>query len=187
MYTQVQKTELMKATRQLRTAMGLTQTAFAQRVGKTLPTIQRYETLAQPRGEVLVKLMKLADEHGHADLAELFQDALSTELGYRVPRLAAAKSIEVLPGEEADFDALRTILRGGKFYAGTLEEWRKISQPVKERNVGKDYRAIRDSALVLEVWRRVGEGQSDHDIALALGISDDSVQNIRTAQPKEKP
>jgi hypothetical protein len=75
--------------------------------------------------------MQVADANGHADLAKLFQDALSAELGYRVPRLGVTTTVDVSPDEVADVGALLTILRGGKFYAPVLERMAK-DQPAGE-------------------------------------------------------
>jgi hypothetical protein len=68
--------KIMQAIRNLREHMDLTQTEFAGQVfKKTLPTQQRYETVKPPIGKYLAVLVKVARDHGRADLAEIFKTA----------------------------------------------------------------------------------------------------------------
>jgi len=75
--------KLMASIRSLRTALKLTQTEFGKLFGKSLPTIQRWETLRPPGGWALIRLLDLAKRHA-ADpqcdaLAKVFRDALASE------------------------------------------------------------------------------------------------------------
>ncbi len=68
------------AVRELRSALGLNQTDFGTLIGKSLPTIQRYESDSAPKGDVLTFLLDLAHSKGLTDIAGVFQDARSREL-----------------------------------------------------------------------------------------------------------
>ncbi len=63
-----------------RSRLGLSQTEFGRLIGKSLPTVQRYENLVPPRGRVLTDLAELASRRGAADLARIFRQALSDEI-----------------------------------------------------------------------------------------------------------
>lgn len=71
----------MNAVRSLRNALELSQTDFGIKLGKSLPTIQRWETLRPPTGEALVAIATLAEEKGHEQLKKVFLDALVAEMG----------------------------------------------------------------------------------------------------------
>ncbi|MBS1830568.1 MAG: hypothetical protein JST93_35025 [Acidobacteria bacterium] len=60
----------------------LTQTEFGRLLGKSLNTIQRYETLVAPKGRALAELAALASRHGRKELELLFTGALNEELGH---------------------------------------------------------------------------------------------------------
>jgi hypothetical protein len=54
---------------------------FAKRMGWHIVTLGRYETTRPPKGRALADLEKVAGEHGHSDLAAIFQRHLIDELG----------------------------------------------------------------------------------------------------------
>ena len=58
----------------------ISQTEFGRVVGKSLNTIQRYETLVPPKGAVLLRLAGVATEHGQPDLAKKFRNAFDREM-----------------------------------------------------------------------------------------------------------
>jgi transcriptional regulator with XRE-family HTH domain len=72
---------VMDTVRKMRSAMHLTQTDFANRLGKSLATVVRYERLRPPKGRTLVKLQELAETKGLSHFAEIFRAALAEELG----------------------------------------------------------------------------------------------------------
>jgi transcriptional regulator with XRE-family HTH domain len=80
---------VMDAVRSLRTALGMTQTDFGGALGKSLPTIQRWETLRPPRGAALMDLYHLAGRNQDpkkpdarlVEIAGIFKKALSAEFG----------------------------------------------------------------------------------------------------------
>ena len=80
-------------------------------------------------------------------------------------------------------NAVITALRGGKFYAPVRDKLRRILKPVKERNRDKDARAIAHMGLVQDIKRRIADRQSNEEIAAALKVPTELVQNLRF--PKE--
>lgn len=72
---------VMAAVRELRHRLGQNQEEFGTQIDKRLSTIYRYETVYSPTGQSLVKLVKLAREHRHMDLAAIFQKALTEQFG----------------------------------------------------------------------------------------------------------
>lgn len=69
----------------------LSQTEFGRLIGKSLNTIQRYESLVAPKGAALIDLRELAKEHGQGYLAQVFDEAATSEIGQSVrsSRIAA--------------------------------------------------------------------------------------------------
>ncbi len=67
--------DVRKAVRELRTAFGQTQTEFAGTVGRSLPTIQRWETLVEPKGNALLRLAKIAQDSRQPQLTQTFRKA----------------------------------------------------------------------------------------------------------------
>jgi transcriptional regulator with XRE-family HTH domain len=84
-------TDLRKTVKDFRHALGKTQTEFGRLIGKSLPTVQRYESLAPPRGGVLFQLEEIAREHHLSEYAFAFQCALAEELGWPAPKRRIAK------------------------------------------------------------------------------------------------
>lgn len=70
----------MDAVRSLREEMSLTQAQFATRVGKSVSTVFRYETIRPPSGTVLAALRALAMTIGRHDLGKIFERAYEVEL-----------------------------------------------------------------------------------------------------------
>lgn len=77
----MEKEDLKDAVRQLREALGLTQTRFADELGRGMSTVQRWEKVVPPRGKALADLYKLALNRGLNTLASAFHQALILELG----------------------------------------------------------------------------------------------------------
>ena len=72
---------LRRSAKELRTRLNLTQAAFAERIGRTIPSILRYETQVAPRGSALVCYAEIAIASQFDDLAALFSDAFLQENG----------------------------------------------------------------------------------------------------------
>lgn len=71
------------AVKKLRAALGLTQPAFAKRVGLSVRAIANYEKDREPGGEVLRRFASLAARHSLASLAQIFSDAFAEEIQWR--------------------------------------------------------------------------------------------------------
>lgn len=77
--------DLKSAVKELRTKLGLSQTEFGRLIGKSIATIQRYETLVPPQGKVLSDLSTLAFLNGESRLAQVFTEALRVQMAGRIP------------------------------------------------------------------------------------------------------
>jgi len=73
--------DLSRGVKSLREALQQTQQQFAQTLGTAITTIARYETGRAPRGRSLAKLAGVADQNNLPQLAEVFRNALTQELG----------------------------------------------------------------------------------------------------------
>lgn len=87
---------LRRATKDLRVRLNLTQAAFGDKIGKTVPTILRYETQVSPKGQALIPYAELAITNKFFDLAEIFRTAILKDNGPALERvmnwnLSAAK------------------------------------------------------------------------------------------------
>ncbi len=172
---------VLAAVKELRERLGDTQQAFASRLGVSISAVTNYERNRIPTGRSLVKLMQTADAYGYSDLAMVFQDELSEELGFRVPRLIGSDTAEILPEEQPLIDAVLTVSRGGKRWAKVRSELERVLKPVMEVNTSKNARAIRDVGWLQELHRRIAAGESDEKIALAMRTTTEQVQSLRTA------
>jgi transcriptional regulator with XRE-family HTH domain len=75
-----QKDPVSEAVRDLRTALGESQQAFAYRMKTAIRTIARYETVRPPKGKALAEFARVADETGSGRTAKVFREALMAEL-----------------------------------------------------------------------------------------------------------
>ena len=82
----------------LREQLGESQTVFGKRLGVSVVTIGRYETRQPPVGDVLMQLVREADNAGLPNLAELFRRSYEKELEGRSPSARAIKAIRVKNG-----------------------------------------------------------------------------------------
>lgn len=82
----------------LREHLGESQTVFGKRLGVSVVTIGRYETRQPPVGDVLMQLVREADNASLPDLAELFRRNYERELEGRSPSARAIKAIRVKNG-----------------------------------------------------------------------------------------
>jgi DNA-binding transcriptional regulator YiaG len=55
--------QIMNSVRAMRTETGLSQSDFGRLLGKSLPTIQRWETIRPPRGRALAELLDLSKKY----------------------------------------------------------------------------------------------------------------------------
>lgn len=78
---------LRAAVRDLRARTGLTQTKFADAIGKSYPQLRSYENEKAPQGEALAAFAILSRERNFDDLAEIFRSAMIEDLGPSVVRV----------------------------------------------------------------------------------------------------
>ena len=64
---------------ELRRRLGETQESLARRLNVSLQTVALWETKRPPQGIVLALLSRLAEQHQHADLAQIFLGAVENE------------------------------------------------------------------------------------------------------------
>ena len=181
-----EKSPISEAVRKLRNALSETQQQFATRLNLAISTVVRYELSRPPRGETLVQLMKIADEHGFRDLAEVFQSALSKEIGYEIPRIGVTSSFEILPGELEDFQALSEILRFNTL-AAARERWKEISEPIKQAGRGKEMRFLATAGLLSQIRKKTASGQTAEEISTALGVEKELVSIVQATFSAKNP
>jgi DNA-binding transcriptional regulator YiaG len=171
---------LRAAVSELRNRMGLSQTQFGLRLGKALPTIQRWETLRPPKGPALVQLMTLAAGINETSIAEVFRTALSEELAYTVsaPKPGTDPMFSVEPGEQAEFDVLAAVLRSPAL-AKERKRWEKLSAPLK--------RQLAEAKFLRDRNEKIWEGKDLDGIrkdvdsrGIAIGSTTiDSIESLR--------
>ena len=106
------------AVKKLRAALGLTQPAFAKRVGLSVRAIANYEKDREPGGEVLRRFGSLAARHELDSLAKIFYDAFAKEIQGRT---------NPGTGEETAYtQAILLLLRNRSVGSG----WRQVSTEV---------------------------------------------------------
>ena len=70
----------IEATRELRKHLGVSQQAFANRLGLSIRAVANYESDRTPTGRVLVALSRAAFEQGRMDLHQVFAEAVVAEI-----------------------------------------------------------------------------------------------------------
>ena len=145
--------DLRPAVRSLRLALKKTQTEFGALIGKTLPTVQRYENLVPPKGSVLTRLANVAHENGLEDYARLFRLALAAEMGQQLGGPA-----KVIPTIEFRNDEERL------WAAATLLSMRlpEFAEQAKEAK-----KALRTAYKLVKT--RIDQGQSQVDQVIEFG------------------
>ena len=111
--------ELSKAVRDLRTAMGLTQQEFANRVQTAIRTITRWEHNQPPHGRALVQLAQIAEARELKPIAAKFVQALECELAS--PHARGRTGTERLAGRLADRVSVRP---------RRMEHWQEIAKAI---------------------------------------------------------
>jgi transcriptional regulator with XRE-family HTH domain len=167
------RSDLAEAVAQLRSALGDTQQQFAARLGTAITTIARYETIRPPQGAALAQFINLARASGQPELADIFQGALSAQLGYDVVPLPPAETgLPSVPGEAREIEFLKMILRGATIGFPELvkmrDRWYKLRQPLEAKNTKRDADMAAMTGLFIEVKNRILRGESDEAIIAAL-------------------
>jgi len=86
------------ASKELRTRLGMSQSAFGRQIGRTLNTVLRYESQVEPRGEALLPYAALAIRCGYNDLAEVFRTAIIEDFGSELEQVMAWQTGEPTSG-----------------------------------------------------------------------------------------
>jgi transcriptional regulator with XRE-family HTH domain len=86
------------AAKELRRRLGLSQSAFGRRIGRTLNTVLRYESQIEPRGEALLPYAALSIYCNYWDLAEVFRSALLNDFGADLELVVSWKQGEAASG-----------------------------------------------------------------------------------------
>lgn len=159
--------ELTEVVRKLRLALRDTQQAFAQRLRLAISTVVRYESTRPPSGRALVQLEQLAREHGFANFATIFRQALLEELGETPPKLKPV--IQVNPDEEEHVMALLRIIRTPAQYRNEYDVWKRISKAAQDFKNELKSLAV-DVSLGQAVTKLQAEGKSPEEIAKLLGV-----------------
>ena len=112
--TKKTKDPLCDAVRNLRTALGESQQAFAYRMKTAIRTIARYETSTAPKGKALAELFWVAADTGNAELANVFRGALVGEIGVvgKFTQLGALAS-RTVPGIHSDLAVMLNDFKNG--------------------------------------------------------------------------
>lgn len=143
---------LIAAVRKLRTAVGDTQPQFAERLGLALPTVVRYEHSRRPRGKVVADMEQIAVANGLDDLASLFRNALSDELGPPAGDLRG-RHVHVKNEEERDLvDALLYAVR----LESLDEQNAKIAKAIRRvlKPIVEQHRRNRETDEALDAQRK---------------------------------
>jgi transcriptional regulator with XRE-family HTH domain len=163
------------AVKKLREHVGESQQAFATRLGMSIRAIANYEKDREPTGRALVQLMKLADESGRPDLARVFQEVISKQLGHAVPRFASSsKEQELLPGEADEIMILLEVMRAPG-YKKLKASWIEMTAKIRESHARSDASAIAITGLNTEIRRLMAAGKSNEDITRELSAHDASL------------
>ncbi len=162
-----------QAVRSLRESFGDTQQHFAGRLNMAISTVVRYELTRPPKGEVLVRFMNLADANGRTDLAEIFRQTISRELGYEVPIPARGESgLPYTPSEMQEHESLSLILRlaqsGVPKYVKLRDRWYNLRQSIVDDQTKGDLIRSAGAGFLLDLYRRLDAGQSEDEIVSAF-------------------
>jgi transcriptional regulator with XRE-family HTH domain len=81
LYNIVMKPNTCESVKSLRHSLGLSQQAFATKLGLSIRAVVNYEKDRAPSAKALARLEKLATDNEEPALARIFRDALGKELG----------------------------------------------------------------------------------------------------------
>lgn len=132
--------------------LGLSQSAFGRRIGRTLNTVLRYESQTQPRGGALLPYAALAIQCGYFDLAEIFRAAIIEDLGADLEQVIFWRPGHASSGMHIPQDMRRLVEAFMEFMSA------KSLQPAEElaRNSLKQLLLNEYSVLGLQSRRRSG-------------------------------
>jgi transcriptional regulator with XRE-family HTH domain len=190
--------DLRGAVRGLRAAMGKTQTEFGTMLGKSLPTIQRYESLVPPKGKILIDLERLARDARFDEYAQIFREAVRVELGVELPATTPipvalpfprVAGINVpgphTPEQQLTHDTLQVLMDEATWLSPNGDEARKEMQVVNRalrrvrlqlEDAGQGNQPLADR--VAAVLRHRRDGLRPSQIAKKMHISTEEVESL---------
>ena len=133
--------ELRRATKDFRLSIRdedgnpISQTEFGRLLGKSLNTVQRYETLVPPTGKVLAKLARLAGERQQTAFAEIFAKALADEIGplYEPTLIHERKELVAQSEREWLFMSIAQILARDPEFVDLWPQFISLTKPIQDR------------------------------------------------------
>src|SRR5579884_1076946 len=162
--------EVTRAVRHVRDALGLTQQEFASRLGMAISSVVRYELSRPPKGKVLARFRRFAQEHGLDEYADVFRHALAIELDMKVRELTPTRrrvSAEITcnnSDEEYWVHALLTVLRRPE-HAAKAQVVRKELQELHDETAHAVYLGERSIDAEHAIRRLLDRGESPEQIA----------------------
>lgn len=141
-----------RAPKELRLRLGLSQTAFGRRIGRTLNTVLRHESQIEPKGEALLPYAALAIQCGYTDLAEIFRAAIIEDFGHDLEQIMSWQPDQTSSGMRISPDMRPLVEAFLEFMSA------KNVQPAEElaRNSLKQLLLNEYSALGLRARRKSG-------------------------------
>jgi transcriptional regulator with XRE-family HTH domain len=171
------KMKLTDAVKALRSALGDTQHAFANRMKTAIRTVARWETIRPPSGVSLAQLEGLAATNGLEDLAAVFRAAIADELGSW--DTSEFKSIGIAPRTESEklwVAAVLITLRNSEFVKNRVKLISSLREPAKAciRIVERHHSANR---VTREADRLLDMGVEPGVIANDLKVPEEDIRN----------
>jgi transcriptional regulator with XRE-family HTH domain len=171
MSSQQSHTPLQGAVRQLRKGLGETQEKFAHRLGTAVRTIARYEGERPPTGLVLEQLKQLANAYNLPEVASVFQEAITRELGQdHIQSVGEFYSITLTKPEEIKpVRALVEALRNPQYCQIAARAIRDLAPVIEDiqKPIDRTRRALRQGEAMLAAHRA---GKTDRQIAEFFGV-----------------
>ncbi len=85
-----QQRKVAEAIKEVRSHLNESQQEFSNRLGVTLSTVARYESVKPPKGPILVRIAEIARASGRDDLADILRQAEETQSTSRISPIAGA-------------------------------------------------------------------------------------------------
>src|SRR5690242_16724875 len=173
----VDKKKLSDAVKALRSALGDTQHAFANRMNTAIRTVARWETTRAPSGGSLAQLEHLAAKQGFEDLAGIFRAAIAAELGSW--DTSEFKSIGIEPRTESEklwVAAVLMTLRNSEFVENRVRVLSNLREPA-EACIKVLERGRRANRINREADRLLGMGVDPAAISKDLGVPEGDVRS----------
>jgi transcriptional regulator with XRE-family HTH domain len=158
-----------KAVRELRSRLGDSQHAFANRLGLTVRAIAFYEKDRVPSGNVLRLLAKVSEQQGFSDLATVFRGWLADDIGSWDPGDLTLKLEPQTPAEKLWVSSILAVLRNERYASLVPKLARLLREPaensIKVLEAHKSGLKLRKEAIAL-----LDQGRAPEEISKALDV-----------------